>query len=334
MKSKNKQNTAKRRIKLKQRYYFFLNPYTDAGFTKCPKCDTKTNIRKYFLLIHIEPRQLISLDKTCKYCPCCDMVIAKKYELDSNICKICEENFPELAGNEYFVYGTLDMKDRRKIQKGNVDFKTALEWAYAFNGAWNFKPAYASYLTREKIKIKEKNRKLLTADDIYRKHDDVEDAIREFEKEIYRRVDLFAQWLHDKKFGKDEINVYAINILSSQLVATVHEPPYMFLEDVEDDIPEGRIVAGESYGFLFKYHVFLDVIKETDVDKKYIKALKLYFDFLLENNFIEEIPDVVKEVFGKEKIYLRRLKEYHDSDSEDEGWIDWFREWCEEVFEI
>jgi len=177
-------------------------------------------------------------------------------------------------------------------------------------------------------------KKLITAKEIYKKHEDVDDAIREFEKEIYRRVDLFAQWLHDKKFGKEEIDIYAINILSGQLVATVHEPPYMFIDDAEDDIPEGGADSCESYGFLFKYHVFLDVIKETDVDEKYIKALKLYFDFLLENNFVEEIPGVVKEVFGKEKIYLRRLKEYHDSDAEDEEWIDWFREWCEEVFEI
>lgn len=34
---------------------FFLNPYDDFAFTKCPKCDQKTAVRKFPLVIHIEP---------------------------------------------------------------------------------------------------------------------------------------------------------------------------------------------------------------------------------------------------------------------------------------
>lgn len=319
MKSKNKQKTGKRN--LKERYYFFLNLYTDAAFTKCPKCETKTKIRKYCLLIHIEPRQLISLNKTCRYCPYCELIIAKKEETDSVLHDACKEYFPELAGNDYFIFGTLDGKDWKKFQEKETYLEESLEKAYAFKGVWQFKPVPVM-------------KKLITAKEIYKKHDDVDDAIQEIEKEVYLRVNLFADWLRDKKFGEEEIDVYAMNILSGQLVVTVHEPPYMFLEEAADDIPEDGIDAGESYGFLFKYHVFLDAIKGTDVDEKYIKALKLYFEFLLENEFIEKIPNVVKEVFGKEKIYLRRLKEYHESDAEDEKWIDWFRKWCEEVFTI
>ncbi|MBU4265713.1 MAG: hypothetical protein KKE96_00630 [Candidatus Altiarchaeota archaeon] len=179
--------------------------------------------------------------------------------------------------------------------------------------------------------------KLVTANEIYEKYEDVDDAMEEIEKESVRRVNLFAQWLHDKKFGEREIDNYAMNILCSQSVITVHEPPpYMFLEDAKDDIPKNKngIYVGESCGFLFKYHVFLDVIKETQVDENYIKVLELYFDFLIENRFIEEIPCVVKEVFEKEDVYLRRLKEHHESDPGDERWMDWFRQWCEEVFEI
>jgi len=141
MKSPNKQKTAKTRKKLKQRYYFLLNPFIDAAFTKCPKCETKTKIRKYWLLIHIEPYRLISLDKTCRFCPYCELIIVKKHELESLLHDICRENFPEIAGNEYFVYGTLDRKDCRKLQKEEWDFKTALEWAYAFKNEWKFKPA-------------------------------------------------------------------------------------------------------------------------------------------------------------------------------------------------
>jgi len=38
----------------KEKYNFFLNPYTDAAFTKCPKCDGKTKVKKFPLLIFIE----------------------------------------------------------------------------------------------------------------------------------------------------------------------------------------------------------------------------------------------------------------------------------------
>ena len=47
------------------RHYFFLNPYDDAAFTRCPNCEEKTKIRKYCLLIHIDPKHLLSLNKSC-----------------------------------------------------------------------------------------------------------------------------------------------------------------------------------------------------------------------------------------------------------------------------
>ena len=56
------------------RYRFFLNPYTDARFMKCPQCLAKTRQRKLPLVIHIEPLQLVALNKTCRYCPHCDLL--------------------------------------------------------------------------------------------------------------------------------------------------------------------------------------------------------------------------------------------------------------------
>src|SRR6266567_9481953 len=37
------------------RYRFFLNPYQDMRFTRCPQCDNKTRLRKLPLIIHLEP---------------------------------------------------------------------------------------------------------------------------------------------------------------------------------------------------------------------------------------------------------------------------------------
>jgi len=58
------------------RYRFFLNPYTDVRFTTCPQCRGKTSQRKLPLVIHIDPLQLVALNKTCRYCPRCDLLIA------------------------------------------------------------------------------------------------------------------------------------------------------------------------------------------------------------------------------------------------------------------
>ncbi len=69
-------------IKNTKLHKFFLNPYTDCAFTKCPKCDSKTKVRKFPLVISIKPQQLLILNKQCKYCPC-DLIIAKKQELES-----------------------------------------------------------------------------------------------------------------------------------------------------------------------------------------------------------------------------------------------------------
>src|SRR6266700_5615395 len=72
-----------RRGKQPPRYRFFLNPYTDVRFTTCPQCRGKTSQRKLPLVIHIDPMQLVALNKTCRYCPRCDLLIAHQDELEA-----------------------------------------------------------------------------------------------------------------------------------------------------------------------------------------------------------------------------------------------------------
>ena len=60
-----------------KRHYFFLNPYQDIAFTKCPKCLAKTKVRKFPLVIHIEPHQLFLLNKSCRYCIACDVRVRR-----------------------------------------------------------------------------------------------------------------------------------------------------------------------------------------------------------------------------------------------------------------
>ena len=47
---------------LPPRYAFVLNPHADTKFTKCPRCETKTNLRKLSLVIHVDGFGLVTKD--------------------------------------------------------------------------------------------------------------------------------------------------------------------------------------------------------------------------------------------------------------------------------
>ena len=120
----------------KERYYFFLNPYTDSSFTKCPKCDFKTKIKKLPLTILIEKNKIfLNLNKTCKYYPSCDLIITKKNELDSILMQFLGTN--KLGKHSYSVIGTQDKTAYLSaLNSGNKENK--LEGVSLFKDVWNF----------------------------------------------------------------------------------------------------------------------------------------------------------------------------------------------------
>ena len=122
----------------KTRHRFFLNPYPDMAFTKCPKCERKTKQRKLPLVIHIEPDQILVLNKTCRYCPECDLVIVRKSELEAMMATTFETRRPDVVGNEYLVVGTLDRPDWREGSKSQLPPAQLLDRAYLFENEWRF----------------------------------------------------------------------------------------------------------------------------------------------------------------------------------------------------
>ena len=102
---------ARRLGKQPPRYRFFLNPYTDVRFTTCPQCRGKTRQHKLLLVIHIDPLQLVALNKTCRYCPRCDLLIAHQDELEAWLAAFFTDHRPEIVGNDYLVLGTEDRAD-------------------------------------------------------------------------------------------------------------------------------------------------------------------------------------------------------------------------------
>jgi len=132
-----------------RRHYFFLNSYKDAAFTKCPKCESNTLLRKFPLVIHINPRQVLVLNKKCRYCAGCDLIIARKPEVESLMAAICEDKNPEIIGNDYLIVGTLEKRDWRARNSIGDDVET-IERMCVFKGVWDFEPACHSWYPAKK----------------------------------------------------------------------------------------------------------------------------------------------------------------------------------------
>ncbi len=93
---------------LPARYKFFLNPYSDARFTRCPQCEGKTVQKKVPLMIHVEPEYTINLNYTCRYCPKCDILIAHRDEIEGHLYRLFSERAPQVIGNDYLAMGTTE----------------------------------------------------------------------------------------------------------------------------------------------------------------------------------------------------------------------------------
>ena len=122
------------------RFRFFLNPYADLRFTSCPQCGARTRARKLPLVIHIEPMQLVALNKTCRYCPRCDLLIAHQDEIEAFLAAFFGQNRPEIVGNKYLVVGTEDRADWLQGMRTPLAAKEALEHLHDFIESVNFEP--------------------------------------------------------------------------------------------------------------------------------------------------------------------------------------------------
>ena len=127
---------------LPPRYAFVLNPHPRERFTRCPRCEAKTLLRKIPLVIHFEPVGLVLLRKTCRLCVVCEMLIAHQAEVERLIDAL---GHTQPGKRDYLVLGTLDVKTWRRGLAGGVtvpeltgrmaDFKEYMRIDYT-PGSW------------------------------------------------------------------------------------------------------------------------------------------------------------------------------------------------------
>ena len=123
-------------------YKFFLNPYTDIRFTSsCPSCCGKTKQRKLPLAIHVSDWGMVILNKTCRFCPVCELVIGHQDEIEGFLAQLFMESAPEVIGNDYLVVGTVERKDWRRGLAKPLTSAEMLAALHDFKDHLNFKPA-------------------------------------------------------------------------------------------------------------------------------------------------------------------------------------------------
>ncbi len=121
------------------RYRFFLNPYRDARFTSCPQCGGKMRVRKLPLVIHIDPMQLVGMNKECRYCPPCDLLIVHQDEIERFLAAVFSDRQPDIVGNPYLVVGTEDRADWLRAMHTPVFSAETLECLHDFTEVVIFK---------------------------------------------------------------------------------------------------------------------------------------------------------------------------------------------------
>ena len=93
---------------LPPKYSFMVNPYPEERVSRCPVCDRKSRQRKMPILIHVNPKHLIALNYTCRYCPDCDLLIAHKHEIEHYLTALFSQLAPDAIGNDYLAVGTVE----------------------------------------------------------------------------------------------------------------------------------------------------------------------------------------------------------------------------------
>ena len=127
---------------LPPQFRFFLNPYKDFRFTRCPQCDRRTKARKRPFLIHIDPQQLVILNMTGKYCPKCDLLILHQDKVEELLAAAMLGHNPDVIGNDYLVIGTVDRKGWQEARKNPQGLQTTFGFMHDFKEHVTFEIAH------------------------------------------------------------------------------------------------------------------------------------------------------------------------------------------------
>lgn len=94
--------------------------------------------RKLPLVIHVDPLNPVASNKTCRYCPTCDLLIAHGDEVEGLLAAIFAERNPQVIGNDYLIIGTLDCPDWQRGMQSPMPVREMIEHLHDFKAVVQF----------------------------------------------------------------------------------------------------------------------------------------------------------------------------------------------------
>jgi hypothetical protein len=125
--------------KLKPQHRFFLNPYPDIRFTRCPDCERMMKKRKRPFVVHVDPHILLTLNMTAQYCPACDLIILHQDHVEALLYHAIAPAMPDSLGRDFLVLGTLE---RAAWQQRPQDMEFLLANLHDFKEVLIYTPAH------------------------------------------------------------------------------------------------------------------------------------------------------------------------------------------------
>ncbi|MEM1326531.1 MAG: hypothetical protein AAGI23_11280 [Bacteroidota bacterium] len=125
------------------KYKFYLNPHDEYKWTKCPNCDRKTKVRKHCLIIAYGQQgksleKIFSLNKTCKFCIKCELIIAQQSEIEDITAQMVAQFGLRFNPKDYTVVGTMDRQDWKKGMKDPTSSTANQSSIIFFEDIWAF----------------------------------------------------------------------------------------------------------------------------------------------------------------------------------------------------
>jgi hypothetical protein len=134
-------------------YRFALNPYEDVRFSTCPECGQRTLLRKVPLVIHVEPIHPMILNKRCRYCLDCDLMIAHQDEIEHWLVVSFQECASEIVGNAYLILGTVDTAIWRKQKKEPIPMGELPEYLHDFKEYWQISRSPGGWYPEDDVTV-------------------------------------------------------------------------------------------------------------------------------------------------------------------------------------
>jgi hypothetical protein len=103
-------------------------------------------VRKLPLVIHVKPLNPVALNKSCRYCPPCDLIILQKDEIVTQLTILFSERAPSIVGNEYLVNGTLNRAAWRQSCKNPLTVEELADHLHVFAQVLQFEPQHYGWM--------------------------------------------------------------------------------------------------------------------------------------------------------------------------------------------